>query len=259
MVICGAGNVATHLGLAFSEKGIRIRQVISQTEMHARRLANLLDCNYTTNPAELDNSADIVLLALSDSALVPFLNQTGHLSQLIIHTSGSTSLATLEPYSSRTGVLYPLQTFTRDVPLSISEVPFFIEAASDDDLVLIRQLATALSEKVYGCSSDDRLKLHLAAVFCNNFSNHMMAVAQELLENSNLSFNHLKPLIEETARKISMIGPMKAQTGPAIRQNNELIGLHEQMLADFPDYQKIYTFVSNSIQKMYGLEKERGE
>jgi predicted short-subunit dehydrogenase-like oxidoreductase (DUF2520 family) len=259
IIIAGAGNVGTHLALALHATGVIISQVFSRTRESASALAELVGCGYITDPAEIDRSSGLILLTLSDSAILPFLQRTGPLNAVLVHTAGSVPMEILQPFGRRCGVLYPLQTFTRNIPLDLSDVPFLIEASDEECLTSITSLASLLSNRVVTMSTEERMRYHLAAVFCNNFSNHMMALSFDWLRAQGLPFEMLEPLVMETARKVLATGPVLAQTGPAMRNNSALLELHQGMLKDFPDLQKMYTFVSDSIRKKYNIKEEHGQ
>ncbi|MFN8206222.1 MAG: Rossmann-like and DUF2520 domain-containing protein [Bacteroidales bacterium] len=256
IIIAGAGNVGTHLAVALHKAGIQISQIYSRTRESASELAKQVGCGFTTNPADIDRLSGMLLLTLSDSAIESFLREAGKLKMMLVHTAGSVPMEVLRPFGEQFGVMYPLQTFTRGVPVEWSEVPFLTEASDEEGLAYINFLASRLSPRVLHMSSEDRLRYHLAAVFCNNFSNHMMTLADDWLRSQGLSFGILEPLVKETARKAVTAGPAKAQTGPATRDNKALLELHQRMLKDFPDLQKMYTFVSDSIRKKYSSEEK---
>jgi predicted short-subunit dehydrogenase-like oxidoreductase (DUF2520 family) len=256
IIIAGAGNVGTHLAVALHTAGVGIDQIYSRTHSSALELAKQVGCGFTTNPEDIRGNSGTILLTLSDSAILSFLQKTGPLDMVLVHTAGSVPMEILRPFGKRFGVLYPLQSFTRGVPLDLSDVPFLIEASDEEALTGIKSLASCISSRVIASSSDERLRYHLAAVFCNNFSNHMMALAEDWLRTQKLPFEMLESLVKETARKALATGPSNAQTGPALRNNAELLQLHQQLLMDFPDLQKMYTFVSDSIRKKYHTKDE---
>ncbi|MGC8804005.1 MAG: Rossmann-like and DUF2520 domain-containing protein [Bacteroidales bacterium] len=250
VVMLGSGNVATHLARAFVQKGFRLIQVYSRNLEHARQLAETLDCPFTNLPTELRN-ADLYLFALSDSALGEVLQQGNWEGRLCVHTAGSVPMEIFKPYTQTYGVIYPFQTFTRGVEVSLDDVPIFIEASDKATENRLFRLADTISFNVRYASSQQRLQIHLAGVFACNFVNHMLAIAEKLLQQNNLPVESLYPLIKETFRKIMDISAEKAQTGPAIRNNREVIQKHIDLLKEEPEWQKIYTFVSESIYKMY--------
>jgi predicted short-subunit dehydrogenase-like oxidoreductase (DUF2520 family) len=251
MVIIGSGNVATHLARAFSYAHINILQVYSRNIEHARELANVLHCNYTSSIAQLLENADMYFFALSDSAIPQVLEQGRWKGKVCVHTAGSVPMEIFRPYTDKYGVIYPLQTFSKTFSLEISKVPFFIEACDEDLKKKLTQLTEKISQNIFEATSEQRFLIHLAAVFANNFSNYMFVVAQKILETQNIPFDVLKPIIEETVRKAIAIGPENAQTGPAMRNNLEILKKHAEFLKGNPEWQKIYTFVSESIRKNY--------
>lgn len=249
VVILGAGNLATRLSLEMHRKGMRIAQVFSQTETSAKTLAKRLGAMSITDLSAVDTDADLYIFAVKDSILESILQQMNTTSGLWVHTAGSIPVELLEQYHDRCGVLYPLQSFSKTREVDFSVIPVFIEAQHADDLKLLKKISGALTERVVELTSDKRKKLHLAAVFANNFANHMYAQAASILEDEGLKFDYLVPLIDETASKIHEMLPIEAQTGPAIRYDESVIEKHIQMLTD-QDSRDIYAIVSKSIHKL---------
>ena len=249
LAIIGAGNVASHLSKAFQKAGHDIVQVYSRTQEKAQTLSSVLKCNYTNDTSAITDDADVYLFCLSDSAIEKVLEKKDWHNKLLLHTAGSLPLEIFVNRSSAYGVLYPLQTFTTDFELDITKVPFFIEGNKPSVVETIKELALSISPLVFEADSQKRLQLHLAGVFANNFTNHIMAIARQLLEENNIPPENINPLLEETFRKAMTIGAENAQTGPAIRNNKAVLELHNHLLATHPEWQKIYTFVSESIQK----------
>jgi predicted short-subunit dehydrogenase-like oxidoreductase (DUF2520 family) len=253
IVILGSGNVATHLSGALKNAGFTIVQVFSKTRSHAKELAKSVGCNAIDNIIDLEKEADLYIFAVSDSAIKEILSNMTLRNKFMIHTAGSVSIDIFKSYTDQYGVLYPLQTFTKNKCLNFQEIPLFIESNNVQNEKDLIKVGKALSSTVEIANSEQRKALHLAAVFANNFANHMFYIASELLKNKNLSFDYLKPLINETALKINSLDPSKAQTGPALRKNLEVIKNHIEMLNRNPDWQKIYTFVSENIMKSHDL------
>lgn len=250
VVIVGSGNVATHLSLAMALlEGIEICQVYSPTEAHAEILAERLNCDFVTDPAQIRKDADVYLFALKDQALETVIRAVPANNGLWLHTSGSMPMQVFAGYTERYGVLYPLQTFSKSREISFRGIPLFIECHREEDKNCLEDLARRLSGKVCELSSEKRCSLHLAAVFACNFTNHIYALAEEILAKEGLSRDYLFPLIDETAAKVHELPAQEAQTGPAIRYDENIINKHLGMLADDPDVQTLYRLLSQSIHK----------
>ncbi|OAQ40719.1 oxidoreductase [Pedobacter psychrophilus] len=253
VAILGSGNVATHLSKSIIKAGYPIKQVWSRNHNNAIDFALEIGANSIPQIADLSNQIDVIILAVSDDAIesvvaqIPISNQ----QQLILHTSGSTSISILEKYAQNCGVLYPLQTFSKHHNLDFSSIPLLIEAnhlQSEEQLLMI---AKKLSQKVEKVDSENRMLIHISAVFACNFTNHFYAIAEKLVQDSNLNFDLLRPLILETAQKAMLNSPIKIQTGPAKRNDAITINKHLQLLSTYPQLQNIYTVVSQDIVKMY--------
>ena len=252
IVLIGAGNVATHLGLAFQAKGCEIVQVYSRTEESAKDLAERLQVPYTVSLEEVSANADLYIVAVKDAALqevIPSLVK-GREDALFVHTAGSISMDVWKGCARRYGVFYPMQTFSKLRMVDFSSVSFFVEASGSDELRLLKELAMSLSPKVYEASSEQRRYLHLAAVFACNFTNHMYALSASLLEKQGLPFDAMLPLIDETARKVHELPPVQAQTGPAIRRDENVTDKHLAMLSEEPVMREIYEKISKNIQEL---------
>lgn len=254
ITMIGSGRVATHLALALQNQH-QIVQVFSRQLAHAEKLAQQLDAQAISSPAQLDPQVDLVIVTVSDQAISEVVQAiTGYLPQnLIVHTSGSTSLAVIEHTHSRAGVFYPLQTFSFEREVNWLETPLFVEATEQQDLEALTQLANSLSSQVYQYSSKQRQTLHLAAVFACNFSNYCYDMAQQIVEAEQVDFSLLYPLILETADKATKHDPKTMQTGPAMRGDQNILNMHAQLLAAFnrADLAQVYALMSEGICKRH--------
>lgn len=249
-IVCiGSGNLATNLTLAWKEAGILVEQVFSRTEANARALAERLGCAWTTSTEEIINDADLYLFSLKDSALEAVASRLPKNNGLWVHTAGSMPLSVFEPFTTRRGVIYPLQTFSKSRRIDLGNVPFFLEANSEEDGAILEQLARAVSRDVRFLPSEKRRHLHLAAVFACNFVNHIYALADDILREEGIPFEVLLPLIDETAAKVHRLTPREAQTGPAIRYDENVINKHLAMLDKMPELKALYETLSRSIYK----------
>jgi len=250
-VFIGSGSVATHLSLALKEKGITISQVYSRTRTNAEILGQKLNAPFTSTIYEIDTKADIYFYALKDSAFREFIRSFDMPDAIHVHTAGSISINEFDGFASKYGVFYPLQTFSINKAVDFSEIPICIEACNSDIQVKLLKIAKLLSNKTYIITSEQRKKLHLAAVFACNFTNYMYDVASQLMEGSGLMFDIIKPLILETADKVQSITPYAAQTGPAVRYDERTIKKHLSMLSRNSEYRKIYKLLSKSINSRH--------
>lgn len=244
----GSGNVATHLAIALKKVGVEIIDVFSENTENAKRFAAELKCSFSHGIQNLNS--DITILAIPDSKIKEVSGLLPENDSIVVHTSGITDMSVLEG-RKHFGVFYPLQTFSKERKVEMGKIPFCIEANNEDDLSLLVELASKLSQNVKAVSSKQRKLLHLTAVMVNNFSNHMYHMASEILETNNLDFELLLPLIQETAQKVNDIIPIKAQTGPARRNDKTTLDEHMEMLNAFPEYREIYKLLSEQIMKKY--------
>ena len=243
----GAGNLATRLAITFTNTGFEIVQVYSRTEDSAKLVAEKLNTKYTTQISSLVKDADIYFVALKDSAVQKVLNEFDFNDKLLVHCSGSMPMSVLSAYAKDYGVFYPMQTFSKERNVDFKTIPIFIEANSEKTLDVLNELAHKISDSVTALDSEKRKSLHIAAVFACNFANHCYAMAAKYLESKDLPFEILRPLILETAQKVQELHPKDAQTGPAIRFDENIVNAHLNELKDKPDLQELYNSISKSI------------
>lgn len=252
IVLVGAGNVATHIGLSLKAKGIGIAQVYSRTASSASALADRLDCPSTDNLSDLCADADMYIISVKDNALVDVIVGMEHCSAdaLYVHTAGCVPMQVFENRRLHYGVFYPMQTFSKEKKVDFSQVPCFVEANDGVSLARLKQLATTLSPHVMELSTEKRKYLHLAAVFACNFANHCYAVAAALLREQDIPFDVMLPLVDEAAQKVHHLSPEAAQTGPAVRGDTKVMEAQMQLLSDHPEWKKLYAMLSGDIQNM---------
>ena len=245
VVLLGAGNVGTHL-----YRALRKAKNIKLVQWYNRSLEVLNEANdqvNITNDLKCIAEADLYLVAVSDSALPEISQAIGQRKGLIAHTAGSISMSELNDHENH-GVFYPLQTFSKQRQLDFSQIPLCLEANNEENLVLLKKVASALGGPIHIVDSVQRKALHIAAVFVNNFVNHLYTIGNELCSEHQLPFTVLLPLIEETANKISSLTPREAQTGPAKRGDTKILNEHLKQLNN-PKQKEIYTLLSAAIQQ----------
>ncbi len=250
ITLIGSGNVAWHFGKALSRAGHSIQSIYSRNKDNAQELASLFSgCKVlsTTNFSTIDS--DLFIVAVSDNAMEELASKIIlPENSIIVHTSGSIPMEVFSRFSNH-GVLYALQTFTKDKEMSLSAVPFGIEASDDQTFFTLQSLALSLSNNVQVINSAQRKVLHIAAVFACNFTNYMFSVSETILKKDNLSFLLLESLVKETVQKAFKIGPKRSQTGPAVRGDEKIIHQHLDYLQNEPDLRKIYQLITEAIQK----------
>ena len=246
--IVGSGNVATHLAIALHNAGCTIRQVLSRNFEHAQILARRVDAQPINQWQRLDEDADVYLFAVTDDALYDLALDLRLPDALVIHTSGTTPLSVLKPLSRRHGVLWSPQTFVRDIAMDYSRLPLCIEGSSPAVADDIHDLASLISPNLYRLDYNQRLRVHLAAVWVSNFVNAVNATAQDLMSQSGLDFDMLRPLAEQTLRKWDYGNLWLQQTGPAIRRDERTLNAQRRQLSDQPELLRLYDQLTDLIQ-----------
>lgn len=249
IVIIGSGRIAWHLGKRLKGKGLPIAQVVSRTAQHAAPLAAALGAAWTDDWAQVRPDADWLLIAVRDdaidevgAALAPYVPDA-----LATHTSGATPGEVLAPHFHRYGVFYPLQSFSMERTPAWSKIPFCVDAAAEADVLFLKKTAKIIGNLVYRVDDVQRAQLHVAAVFANNFANHCFALAEKILDEKDLPFEMLHPLMEETLAKALQDSPARMQTGPAMRGDADTMQRHLKLLEAHPKWQALYEQLSASI------------
>ncbi|NNF02287.1 MAG: DUF2520 domain-containing protein [Bacteroidia bacterium] len=247
--IIGAGNMANQLGLALLQSGHKIDKIYNRTYLSAKTLAEVLNGQAVSDIKGLSPKIDILIIAVSDEAIseiVAQLSKKKWEDVIVMHTSGSISSAVLEGFSLN-AVFYPFQSMTAGQELEFRSVPLLLTSKNETVLTKLKQVAVTLSDLVYEISDDQRKVVHIAGVLANNFSNHLFVLANDLLEQHELSFDILKPLIRHTVEKLDTMDPLASQTGPGVRGDAKVIIDHLKQLDQVPELYEIYAIMTKSI------------
>jgi predicted short-subunit dehydrogenase-like oxidoreductase (DUF2520 family) len=250
----GSGNLAWHLAPALDNTDFAVKEIYSQNSKNAAALVEKLYQAKTKPTLDFSISpSKIFIIAVPDDAIAEVSQQLKlPPNAILVHTSGSQPLSLLASGpTAHTGVLYPLQTFTKAKKIDFKELPIFVESEDSQVQKVLLKMAKAISKKVNKVSSADRKALHIAAVFASNFTNHMLAIAEDILDKHKFDFELLKPLIVETVNKSLSIGPEKSQTGPAKRGDLQILDNHYEFLKSDEQVAEIYKLVSQHIVDRY--------
>jgi predicted short-subunit dehydrogenase-like oxidoreductase (DUF2520 family) len=244
ITVIGSGNVAQHLIKAFAKS-----ELVEIVQVYARKketLSSLIEFDKITSDFEELQESDLYIIAVSDKAIADVSKQLPFQNRIVVHTSGAASLDVLDA-KNRKGVFYPLQTFSKNKEIDFSIVPLCLEAENTFDFRVLETVAKSISNAVFAINSDQRKALHVAAVFVNNFTNHLYHIGKEICGEHQVPFEILRPLIQETAEKINTLDPVDAQTGPAKRNDTNTIAAHLDYLTN-ENQKNIYKLITQSIQ-----------
>jgi len=247
----GAGRVAEALCKELFHAGLSIDKVVSTTEVTGKQLAATCKAEWS-DTLSFPVTTKIILVSVPDHSLQAVLNEIQCSDEtLVAHTAGSFGLDIFPDKIKRKGIFYPLQTFSKNRKVSFTDLPFLIEASDDESSLILQSLAESVKGKVYFVDTDQRRMLHLSAIFVNNFTNYMLTVGKEVALKAGFSFEILVPLLKETISKALDTGPENSQTGPAVRNDQNTIEKHLELLSFSPELQKIYNEMTQSIIEYY--------
>ena len=235
IAVIGKGRVATHLSQALASAG-----------------HDMTMCGGRKRIQAVPEDAEVVIISIKDDAIATVASEFADSNTLILHTSGSVSIDAIP--SEHRGVMYPMQTFSMERAVDFIHVPLFLEASSEEDMKLLSRLAASISDTQMPMSSEQRKTLHLAAVLCCNFVNHLFELSHDVMAEQGIPFKLLFPLIEETFAKIHTLTPHEAQTGPALRWDENVMQWHMAMLHE-PRHREIYRLLSESIRVTHTRNK----
>ncbi len=249
IVVVGTGKLASVMGSALYAHGFVINQVTGRNVEKARRLAIAWQAEFISSLHEISHDTDLVLLAVSDDALHDIVAALPSIKGICAHTSGSVGLDIFKQYPCKSGVFYPLQTFSEKREINLSETPFLIEGCCEKSTDELKKIASVISKYVYHCNSAERKNAHLAAVFVSNFVNALLGMGENILEGNSLPFSVLRPLVIETVSKAFDLGAVVSQTGPAVRGDEKTLNSHLEMLSEKENLSLIYKHLTDFIRQ----------
>jgi predicted short-subunit dehydrogenase-like oxidoreductase (DUF2520 family) len=244
--ILGAGNVATNLALAFKKAGHTIVEIYNRSDDAGQELARTVAASFTSDIQRLQD-ADIYIIAVKDDAIEERAGQLRVNNRIVAHTSGTKTIRLLAGSSSAFGIFYPLQTMKKSSKVDFRNVPLLIEGNNEYTANALSELARSISQNVHLVDEEQRQWIHVAAVFANNFTNHLFAQSEKILVSHGLSFEILKPLILSFVQNLQTHSPAELQTGPAIRGDRNTIDQHLHLLSNDQHLRSIYETLTNSI------------
>lgn len=249
IVIIGSGNVAAVLGRKLKAAGHTILQILSRNATAASELAYEWDSESANYASVINQNADVYLIAVSDNAIESIAHDLKLPGKIVAHTAAAVSKDVLKNISDNYGIFYPFQSLRKEMP-NLPDIPFYIDGSNSFTKNKLEELAHSISDRPpVNADDEQRMKLHICAVLVSNFVNHLYVLAEKYCEKEGIDFAQLLPLIEETALRLSEVSPKEAQTGPAIRHDEETIQKHLQLLNGNPSLQHIYRLLTESIQQ----------
>jgi predicted short-subunit dehydrogenase-like oxidoreductase (DUF2520 family) len=256
--IIGSGNVAHHLAIVLEQNNVFVESIYSRNKKNAQALASkLYDTEVCTDLDYSGSKATLFFLCVSDDAIDNIVQQLIlPENSVLVHTSGTQNIEALKIAKTNnfieTGVFYPLMTLSKSVQIDFSQVPICLEASDKATMDMLVKLAKKCSKYSFIINSSERKTLHLAAIFASNFCNHLWALSKEIVDEQDIEFDILKPIIQETLRKaMAADHPADVQTGPALRKDQTTIERHLALLKDDEDLHKVYSVISRSIQNWH--------
>lgn len=241
--IAGTGNAAWHFVKMLRKAGHDVPVAWGRDHDKLKKFCQALSLRALHTLS--DTGCDVIVLAVADDAVAAVSAQVPE-GPLVVHVSGSLPGDAIS-HSNR-GVIWPLQSLTSGHTLDYAQVPFLVEAALHGTAELLVKMLEPLGATIQITTPEHRMKMHLAAVFACNFSNHLYRIAEQISAEAKIPFEMLHPLILQTAKKIQVMPPAMAQTGPARRKDTRTIMRQLEMLRDERELANLYRYFTQLIQ-----------
>ncbi|MES2478785.1 MAG: Rossmann-like and DUF2520 domain-containing protein [Bacteroidota bacterium] len=255
--IIGTGNMAYFLAEELSAAGHKFIGIWGRNTLAANKIAiQYPTLVYSSLQDIKDEEEHYCFIAIKDTAIAEIAAQLNFKHTTLIHTAGASPLQLLGNQTKHTGIFWPIYSIVADNLKTIKDIPIAIQGNNPQTENAILDLAKSITDKAFIANEEQRTHLHLAAVFANNFSNHLMAIAQEICIKQHLSFDYLKPIVEQTFERLKTKPAKNLQTGPAIRDDKMTMQKHIDLLKSNPEWALLYQSLSNSIRKMYSSSEE---
>jgi predicted short-subunit dehydrogenase-like oxidoreductase (DUF2520 family) len=256
--IAGTGNIAWFLAQRLTAAGHHCAGIYGRTEKHAKELAASINSVAIHDFSKItDSMADVCFLAVADNVIPELANQCSFKETVLIHTAGAVNTDILQDAAEHYGVLWPVYSIVKNNLPNHRNIPCAWDAVTDKARRYLLSIAHGFTDVLFEAKDSQRRWLHLSAVISNNFSNHLLAICEQISVENNIPYSVLQPIIEQTFERLKKESPRKLQTGPAIRGDEQTIQKHEQMLAAHPFWQEVYSSISASIENMYRTDNER--
>ena len=240
----GAGRVGTALAVLLGRAGHRVVAASGREASRARVETWLPDVPFLA-PAEAARSAELVLVAVPDDAIVHTcaeLAAAGGFTDgaFVAHLSGAAPLLSLGPARAAGALVlstHPMQTVP-DVESGIDRLPgahVAVTAWDEPGFQVGERLAADWGGVPFRLAEDRKPLYHAAAVFCSNYLVAVEGLAEQLFRAAGLEepVPAFAPLAEATLANVVRVGPGAALTGPVargdagtVRRNLEALTTH---------------------------------
>ena len=243
----GAGKVAGSLAEKLYSVGHQINKIVSLSPQKGKKVASSVKASWS-NDYSFDEGTDVIIVSVSDNSLEKVLHSIKcDKNTFVVHTAGSYGLDVFPKKKVRKGVLYPVQSFSEGRKVDYKGLPFLLETKDDDTLEMMREIVASLEANWSMADVEHRRLFHVAAVFVNNFTNHMLYCGEKIAKEADIDFKLLEPLAKETIAKAFLNGPENSMTGPAVRKDYSTINLHKELLSFDSDLRKLYVEITEAI------------
>lgn len=247
IAIIGSGNIASFFANKIY-KNYELTQIISKNIEHAKQLSSKYKCQYSNNLEHLNNDLEVIIFAVKDDVLIELSKTYSFQNKLVIHTAGSVDLDDIKSFSKNISCIWCIYSIQKDNLPTSDSIPLVVNANNETSLNLVKKIAASISKNIIQLSDEQKNILHLAAVFANNFTNHLYVLSKQICEDHQIPFDILKPIILNTAEKVQNQNPKLLQSGPAIRHDKQTMEKH-LMLIQNDNLKKLYSLLSTSIQQ----------
>jgi predicted short-subunit dehydrogenase-like oxidoreductase (DUF2520 family) len=239
VTIIGVGKLGGALALALSEKGYRIRELVSRNREKAEKIAALINPKpIILREDELEKvTSDLIFIATQDSEIEKVSESLADKLEnlpFVFHTSGSRSSKALSRLSDEfceVASFHPLVSFSDSVGGAKNFQDAYICVEGDSEAVHIaQQIASDLGAEYFSIKPQFKTLYHASAVTACGHLTALISVAVEMLAKCGLEKGQaqevLLPLIKSTVNNLSTQTPNEALTGTFARADVETLQAH---------------------------------
>ena len=261
LALIGAGRLGTSLALALFQKGYKILAVADVNETAAREAAQALGSPpATTDPACAAKEADLVILAVPDSAVKPVAEnlaakQAFKKGQIVCHTSGflpAGALVSLKLFGVYTLSLHPFVSIAAKMQAASLAGAYF---ALEGDALAVEQakeIVAALDGFSINIKPQDKPLYHAAGAMASYLAVALWLGSEQALikagadqESAGQMVISMLRSLEENIKQNGLAG---ALTGPIMRGDLATVQGHLQALKNWGGpYDQVYRMLGQAV------------
>jgi len=237
--ILGGGRAAWAFGSAWKRIGWPLTGVWLRDASHSH-IAELLQ-TARMDMADLARDSELLLVAVSDRAILDVAARVPETEALLFHASGAL-------LSVRGGFsLHPLKSLP---PVGVaSDLENTLLVFEGEHRRTAKLIAAAVGARFCEVAPEQKALYHAAAVFGSNYVAAVVDIAERLMRDAGVdnAREDLVALAQSALANWLFHTDAKRFTGPAIRGDSEVVERHAETLRDDPQVAQLYRLLAEQI------------